>query len=120
MLSVKRIRNRHYHIDLAREDYYLEGGEPPGQWYGNGAAALGLSGPVGKAALLHLMDGFSTDGRTKLVQNAGREREIGWDFTLSAPKTVSVLWSQADPRTRRTIQKLHEKAIQKPLDWLEK
>ena len=120
MLSVKRIRNRHYHIDLAREDYYLAGGEPPGQWYGNGATALGLTGPVEKATLLHLMDGFSADGCTKLVQNAGREREIGWDFTLSAPKTVSVLWSQADPRTRRTIQTIHEKAIKKTLDWLEK
>lgn len=134
MLSVKRIRNRNYHIDLAREDYYLEGGEPPGQWYGSGAKSLGLNGQVEKAALLHIMDGFSADGSKKLVQNAGSEqivstnkagetqvraREIGWDFTLSAPKTLSVIWSQAEPRTRNAIQTIHEKAVKKTLDWLE-
>ena len=35
-----------YYIGLAREDYYIDGGEPPGIWHGKGAEALGLSGQV--------------------------------------------------------------------------
>ncbi|MEO1718295.1 MAG: relaxase domain-containing protein, partial [Planctomycetota bacterium] len=35
-----------YYTQLAREDYYLEGGEPPGQWRGQGAEALSLFGEV--------------------------------------------------------------------------
>jgi hypothetical protein len=33
-----------YFGGLAREDYYTEGGEPPGQWYGSGVTALAVSG----------------------------------------------------------------------------
>ena len=25
-----------YYVGLAQEDYYLQGGEPPGQWLGRG------------------------------------------------------------------------------------
>ena len=35
-----------YYATLAREDYYLKGGEPPGQWLGSGAEALRLYGQV--------------------------------------------------------------------------
>ena len=33
----------HYYINLAQEDYYTAGGEPPGQWRGQGALFLGLT-----------------------------------------------------------------------------
>ncbi|NEQ31057.1 MAG: relaxase domain-containing protein [Leptolyngbya sp. SIO4C5] len=120
MLSVKRIRNRDYHVDLAREDYYLEGGEPPGWWHGTGATQLGLASQVSKEELHHIMDGFSPDGSFKLVQNAGTDtREIGWDYTFSAPKTVSTEWSQAGPKKRAAIQHIHNAAVRKTLDFLE-
>ena len=35
-----------YYLNLAREDYYVAGGEPPGRWLGQGAEALGLMGMV--------------------------------------------------------------------------
>lgn len=134
MLSVKRIRNKNYHIDLAREDYYQTGGEKPGEWHGLGAESLGLKGQVTRDELHHLMDGFSPDGTRKLVQNAGatetvyrnrrgvlqeREREIGWDFTFSVPKTVAVEWSQGDRKKRTALEKILEDAAWKTLNWLE-
>ncbi|NEP59809.1 MAG: relaxase domain-containing protein, partial [Symploca sp. SIO2G7] len=136
MLSVQRIRNKNYHIDLAREDYYQTGGEAPGIWHGTGAELLGLKAgeKVSRDNLHNLMDGLSPEGSHKLVQNAGagkviyrnrqgvlqeREREIGWDFTLSAPKSLSIIWSQADLRTRKTVEKIHATAVKKTLDWLE-
>ena len=136
VLSVQRIRNKNYHIDLAREDYYQTGGEAPGLWHGRGAELLGLKAgeKVSRDNLHNLMDGLSPEGSQKLVQNAGagkvvyrnrrgvlreREREIGWDFTLSAPKSLSIIWSQADLRTRKAVEKIHADAVKKTLDWLE-
>src|SRR5687768_6923140 len=89
-----------YYADLAREDYYLEGGEPPGQWIGQGAHALGLAGQVEREQFLKLFDGFDIHGQP-LVQNAGQhdghlERKAGWDLTFSAPKSLSTIWAVCD------------------------
>lgn len=120
MLSIARIRDGNYYLDLAREDYYLEGGEPPGEWFGAGALVLGLSGKVARAPMQLLLAGLSPDG-TPLVQNAGSKRHrAGWDLTFSVPKTVSVLWSQADDETRRIIEACHRAAVRETLAYLER
>lgn len=107
-----------YYAGLAQEDYYLEGGEPPGLWMGEGAKKLGLSGTVEKQTFLELFDGFQ-DGE-KLVQNAGKENHRpGWDLTFSAPKTVSAAWSQADLETQLEIQAAHLTAVEKAVQYLE-
>ena len=48
MLSIGKmsVGQHAYYDELAKEDYYLEGGEPPGKWFGQGASALNLSGDV--------------------------------------------------------------------------
>ena len=120
MLSVTLIRSKKYYINLSSEDYYLEGGEPPGKWYGQGAEFLGLVDTVDPKHFEHIIDGLNPDGQNKLVQNAGAEkRQLGWDLTFSAPKTVSVVWSQADEKTRQLIEDCQEEAVRKALDWLE-
>ena len=51
MLSIGAIKSKgqgEYYLDLGREDYYLKGGEPPGQWSGRGAERLGLTGQVSR------------------------------------------------------------------------
>lgn len=123
MLSIGAMKSgqQGYYLALAREDYYLNGGEPPGVWHGEGAADLGLVGAVDGVALTRLFGGFhpTEEGRA-LVQNAGAEdRQAGWDLTFSAPKSVSVLWSQADEATRRILQQAHFAAVQAGLDYLE-
>ena len=103
-----------YYAGLATEDYYHDGGEPPGQWTGRGAEAFGLAGQVDKEQFLNLCEGFSPLGTTRLVQNAGAENHrAGWDLTFSAPKSVSVLWSQADETTRKEIQAAQFEAVKK-------
>ena len=97
MLNINKMTSgqESYYRELAREDYYLEGGEPPGQWVGKGAEKLALFGQVKPELLSELFRG-ELDGK-KLVQNAGtKNRTPGWDCTFSAPKSVSVAWSQAD------------------------
>jgi len=114
----------HYYLDLAREDYFLDGGEPPGLWYGRAAADLGISdAKVERDALTRTMNGRSPDGHTTLVQlqhyQDGRERQPGWDLTFSAPKSVSVLWSQADPELRHTLEGIHRDAVRDAIDYLQ-
>ncbi len=109
-----------YYLDLASEDYYLKGGEPPGIWYGLGAETLGLFGLVSREQFLNLFNGYSPDGSTKLTQNAGQDtHHPGWDLTFSAPKSVSTLWSQADSETRQAIQEAHRNAVGSALSYLQ-
>jgi len=109
-----------YYSGLAREDYYLDGGEPPGIWHGKGAAALGLDGTVGREELENLFKGFAPDGSAALVQlQRGKTHQPGWDLTFSAPKSVSVLWSVADVELRVALQQAHFRAVKFALDYLE-
>ncbi len=122
-IGVMAAGQSHYYTGLAREDYYLEGGEPPGHWYGDAARALGLgdpsSGHVGKKELHDLLRGFGPDGAA-LVKNAGKEsRQAGLDLTFSAPKSVSVLWAHSDEESRKAIELVHERAVQFALDYLQ-
>ena len=107
-----------YYSGLAREDYYLEGGEPPGQWQGRGAAKLGLEGQVDPKDFSQMFEGFLKG--VPLTQNAGKEtRSPGWDLTFSAPKSVSVAWSQANRSEAQEIRAAHLEAVSKALDYLE-
>src|SRR5262245_21420752 len=121
MLSIGRIGKgqESYYLALAREDYYLAGGEPPGAWWGKLAETFSLRGEVDRATLQSLLRGYYPSGRP-LVQNAGKASfRPGFDLTFSAPKSVSVLWSQCDPTTRRQIQQAQAAAVREALRYLE-
>lgn len=121
MLSIGAMKGgqSRYYQSLASEDYYLHGGEPPGRWHGSGAKVLGLKGVVQSEELIAIFDGYSKSG-SRLVQNAGKEnRQPGWDLTFSAPKSVSVLWSQLDSPQQQEIQKAQAAAVAATLSFLE-
>ena len=110
-----------YYLSLAGvDDYYTGGTEPPGYWLGGGIEALGLEGELKKDHFRHLLRGLSPDGDRKLVRNADVERRAGWDFTWSAPKSVSVAWSQAEPETRERIEDCLRRAVAVGVAYLEK
>lgn len=114
-----------YYDHLAQnDDYYLKGEEPPGQWQGKGAEALGLSGAVSRedfaAALRGYKPGVDPDGSQEaLVQNAGDKHMAGWDLTFSAPKSVSVLWALAPEESREAIAAAHDAAVSEALGFVE-
>jgi conjugative relaxase-like TrwC/TraI family protein len=121
MLSIAEMSGGqgHYYTGLAREDYYLEGGEPPGLWAGSGAVALGMKGQVDKEVLGRVFDGFDARG-VPLVQNAGNaKRQAGWDLTFSAPKSVSVLWSLLPKDLGQQIRQAHEEAVKVACAYIE-
>lgn len=107
-----------YYTDLAQEQYYHRGGEPPGRWHGDGAETLGLRGEVTKEDLHQVLLGYGQDG-SKLVQNAGKDsRQAGLDLTFSADKSVSVLWGIGSHETRRSIELAHNRAVNSALHYL--
>ena len=122
MLSIGFVsmNQERYYTELSREDYYTEGGEPEGVWFGDGASQLGLHGTVDKDELSQLFRGFSPDGTRKLVRNAGSvSRRAGFDLTFNAPKSVSVLFSQADSKYRAVIQEAHAAAVKAALEYIQ-
>jgi conjugative relaxase-like TrwC/TraI family protein len=73
-------------------DYYTEGQEREGIWRGNGAARLGLSGPIAKEAWEALCDNRNPATGQTLTPRRKSERRVGYDFNFHVPKSVSVLY----------------------------
>ncbi len=123
MLSLSKISNAagcDYYLELAREDYYLNGGEPQGRWYGEALSHFGIqeNDVVEAKTLKTLFAGYHPVTSEKLVQNPGSpKRTRGWDMTFSMPKTVSTLWSQTTPENRQIIQRIHADAVKEALRY---
>ena len=90
------------------ERYYKSGSEREGFWCGSGAELLGVSRKVMAQQLHNLLNGFSPDGKTKLVQNAGSEdRQSGWDTCFSAPKPFSMWYALLPPAQQERALRVH-------------
>ncbi len=74
----------------ASSDYYREGPELTGVWGGLGAHRLGLEGAVTKAAFDRLCDNEHPATGERLTGRTRTGRTVGYDFTFSAPKSVSL------------------------------
>jgi conjugative relaxase-like TrwC/TraI family protein len=125
MLSISppihRVGHANYYIELAKQDYYTASGNEPGHWFGRGAERLGLSGTVRSEPYENLLWGRSPNGLRRLVQNADDERrQTAWDLTLSAPKSMSVMWALAPHELRQQIETAHRKAVETTLTFLER
>jgi conjugative relaxase-like TrwC/TraI family protein len=79
----------------ATADYYSEGQELVGSWGGNGATRLGLSGTVDKFSFERLCDNFHPQTGEPLTVRTRSERTVGYDFTFSVPKSVSLLYAMS-------------------------
>jgi conjugative relaxase-like TrwC/TraI family protein len=74
-------------------DYYTEGRELVGEWGGKGAELLGLRGIVGQPEFEALCDNLHPVTRNPLTVRTKHDRTVGYDFTWSVPKSVSVLYA---------------------------
>jgi conjugative relaxase-like TrwC/TraI family protein len=120
MIATAPVKNVGYYEDLASEDYYLQGGEPPGVWFGQNAMALGLEGKIEKEHFSNLMQGLSPNGKKNLTQNAGsKNRVAAYDNVFSPSKSVSIAWASASPDERQKIQEAHDIAVKAALAFIE-
>src|SRR3984957_10647126 len=79
----------------ATADYYSEGQEIIGSWGGKGASRLGLEGTVDKISFERLCDNLDPSTGKPLTVRTRTERTVGYDFTFSVPKSVSLLYAMS-------------------------
>jgi conjugative relaxase-like TrwC/TraI family protein len=129
MLTIRAMSNgKGYAANhLVHSDYYAEGQRVVGHWQGRGAAELGLVGEVTEQQFEAIRQGVHPETRERLrprqsvdrrsvdgeVQSRGRHL---YDFTLSAPKSVSVVATLGEDD--RLVQ-AHQQAVEAALQELE-
>ncbi len=112
---------------LEHSDYYAEGERVRGQWQGRGAEMLGLAGEVQSEQFEGLRQGIDPQSGEFLRQRHSADRTAAdgttqsrgrnlYDFTISAPKSVSVM-AQVGGDAR--LVEAHKKAVQEALKELE-
>ena len=101
-------------------EYYVSyaGRGAEGYWLGKAAASLGLVGAVDPAAFRALAKGEHPDGG-RLLERVATDHTPGWDFTLSAPKSVSLAWALADEPLRAALAEAHRGAVKAAFSFLE-
>jgi conjugative relaxase-like TrwC/TraI family protein len=125
-LNLKHAKS-YFREHLSVGDYYSVKAQVRGEWFGLAAARLGLSGAVGEAEFLALCEGRNPktgDQMTQRLNSVRREtlggelanRRVFYDFTISPPKSVSVVGLYQDDR----ILALHDRAVRTAMSELEK
>jgi conjugative relaxase-like TrwC/TraI family protein len=105
-----------YYLELVDPEYVIRGGERPGEWLGEGRQVVKTRHPVD-------VDGPTFDwllaGKALTHGHILKNRRAGWDFVLSAPKSVSVLWALADQPLRDQLLSAHRSAVRETLKYIE-
>ncbi|RRJ96043.1 conjugative relaxase [Opitutaceae bacterium TAV4] len=124
-LSLRNARE-YFREHLSVGDYYAEGQTVAGEWLGLGAEKLGLKDTVSEDAFLALCDGLNPATGRRMTQrrntvrhdgaSVASNRRVFYDFTISPPKSVSVVALYQDPR----IVELHNEAVRRAVTELEK
>lgn len=124
-LSLQNARE-YFRQHLAVNDYYSEKNSVAGEWLGEGSKRLNLEGKVSEEAFLALCDGNDPETGQRLTQrrNSLRRKEgaqvanrrLYYDFTISPPKSVSILALMRDKR----VVGAHERAVRVVMEELEK
>ncbi|WP_162605131.1 MobF family relaxase [Geomonas oryzae] len=110
---------------FSREDYYLGGlEEGSSHWYGRGAKALGLDGPVAEEEFRALCRGENPERNRIVAPKLTRDRESGGltethragnDCTFSAPKSVSIAYAAGVDQ----IREAHDAAVTSVISHME-
>ena len=100
---------------FGKADYYSQGQETVGEWFGKLADRLGLSGQVTKDAFDRLCDNKHPHLDQPLTQRTNQERRIGNDMVFSGPKSFSVIEGLAGEVERRDLNRVFDAAIKETL-----
>lgn len=123
MLKITRLRSANpegYYLEvIARgaEEYYIRRPEHAGVWIGAGSTRLGLDGTVAADDLRAILDQRHPATGEKLP--ARQIRRVGFDLTLSAPKSVSLLWALGDEVQLAAALDAHRAAVEAAVEYLE-
>lgn len=105
-----------------QSEYYLGGGEPAGRWVSStGHFGVRHGAEVDNSLFERLHASLDADGQPLLSNSGDTAKRVGGiDLTLSAPKSVSVVFALADDETRRAIEKAQQEACEATIAFLER
>ena len=95
----------------AASDYYSQGQETVGRWGGKLAEQLGLSGKVTKEAFDRMVDNLHPATGKQLTPRTKENRRVGYDFTVSVPKSASILRAFASDGLAHELDAARDRAI---------
>ncbi len=129
MLTIRAMSNAQGYSGrhLEHSDYYDEGKRIVGQWHGRGAELLGLSGEVRSKDFEAIRQGLDPQTEEFLRQRQSADRKAAdgattshgrnlYDFTFSAPKSVSIMASVGGDER---LANAHRLAVTEALQELE-
>jgi conjugative relaxase-like TrwC/TraI family protein len=97
--------------------YYFRG-QAAGWWVGAGIVTLGLAGQVTRPDLVAVLRGCHPADGSYLPARKPARRRAGWDLTLAAPKSVSLLGALAADQAT-TVAAAHRSAVVEMLAEME-
>jgi conjugative relaxase-like TrwC/TraI family protein len=108
---------KYFKEHLSAGDYYAKGNQVPGEWFGLGANELKLRGKVRMDDFVKLCRNINPNSDERLTQRLkNKNRRVFYDFTLSPPKSVSIV---ALVGGDRRIEESHQRAARIAVSELE-
>jgi conjugative relaxase-like TrwC/TraI family protein len=103
-----------------QSDYYLE---VAGEWMGDGAGRLGLTGTVEQADFEAACDNINPRTGEGLTEMTVEGRRVGWDVNYNASKSVGLareIIGLYDPAEGQSIEDAHREAVSFTMGRMEK
>ncbi|TGD95168.1 MobF family relaxase [Methylobacterium nonmethylotrophicum] len=101
-----------------REAYYQAEGS--GVWWSSGGSVVRHGAAIIGASFRDLCAGLDPGTGRPLVRGAGAGHHAGTDCTMTAGKSVSVLWAAGDADQRALIEQAHRAAVDAALGFVER
>lgn len=98
-----------------RDEHYAA---PEGVWWSSASSVVRHAAAIDPESFRDLCAGMHPGNGGRLVRGAGDRHRAGWDLTLSAPKSASVLWASGTGEQRRLVELGHGAAVERVLDFI--
>lgn len=111
-----------YYTRQRETQYYAGSHEPPGVWFAPAGDFCVVDGaPVERRAFERLYHAIGDDGKPLLEKvRLRKERTPAFDVTLSAPRSVALVWAFASYETKLLIEAAQQQAARTTLTMLER
>ena len=123
MMTITKLRGAEYLLRSVAdgvEDYFMGAGEAPGVWHGRWADELGLTGVVDAEHLRALVEGRHPHTGVDLLAGHRARTVKAIDLTLSAPKSVSLLWAFGGDEVASEVSIAVVEAATTAVDFMER
>lgn len=119
IMKVSNVKQASTYYNSPDKYYSKDGADIGSEWQGKGAEELGLNGSVIGDEFVRLLEGRIDENTHlgKITKDGEIDHVPGWDFTLSAPKSVSILALVGGDE--RLVQ-AHLEASKKAMEYIER